>query len=146
MRVECQDFQQLMWKIKCEDTESLKGLFTKWRCLHRRQGWNCTWRAPLSIFQCLSSPSIIHAVSFCLGSKFSLLIRETFSQANFFVRINTFLTFRWILNVWFLRSAIQNPQPQAQPDVNETWIVAFKAWNWCWYLKTENDTQASSPV
>lgn len=47
----------------------------------------------------------------CLWSKFSLLIRETFSQANF-LRINTFLTFRWILNVQFLRSFIQNPNPR----------------------------------
>lgn len=30
-----------------------------------------------------------------------------------------------------------------RPDVNEIWIAVFKAWNWQWYLKPENDTHVA---
>lgn len=118
-----------------------------WRCFNRRYGENCTSGAPVSHIQ-VSSSSLSSSRTVCaacsqLWSEISSLTRDVFSQENF-VRINTFPTFGWIPNVWFLESVIKKPnKTQSQPDVNEIWIALFKAWNWQWYLKPENDTHAA---
>lgn len=84
---------------------------------------------PCPLFQSPSSPNLIRALCSHLWSKFSLLIRvistDDFYQANF-VRINTFLTFRWILNVWFLRSVIQNPKPRASLKLMSSELLLSK--------------------